>query len=100
MDPATLSRAAPVTQVELEALAGEYRGTDEIESPRLFLDVGSLYLDVDGSRLRVIRLSDGTWRVLGTGGVDLEATPADRAMRIHFLEDGSVFAELERVTSN
>jgi L-aminopeptidase/D-esterase-like protein len=100
VDPATLSRAASVSQDELAALVGEYRGQGVIDSASVYLDGGMLYVDGGQGPLRVIRLTSGQWRLLGSGGVDLEVTPSAGPLRIRFLAGDDVLADLERVTSN
>ena len=96
VEPATMDRAALVQDGELAALAGEYRGDGPIESARLYVDGANLYIDTGESPRRVIRLTNGRWHILGTGGIELEPTPADRPTRVRLVREGSVVAELER----
>lgn len=96
VDPQSLPRAAEVNAADLEPLVGVYRGNGPFGEARLYLENEALYLDIGGSRRRAVRLTDGRMLLLGTGGMELDATPAEAPSRLRLVQNGQVVAELDR----
>ena len=95
VDPATLPRAAAVRAVDLPGLAGAYSGPGNFAETTLRADGDALFLDRGPDRRRIVRLTDGRYLLLGTSGIEIDAS--DAPARLRLVRDGDVVVELERV---
>lgn len=97
VEPGSLPQIAAVPIEEFEALTGRYRSDVIPGEPRLYLEAEKLYIDIGGTRRRVVRLTNGRFLLLGTGGHELEPVIADSSTRLRMVLGGEVVAELERM---
>ena len=94
VDPDSLPRATSLDTADVSRLTGRYAGPGVFAVTRLYIESDALYLDADGSRRRVVRLSDGRLLLLGTDGMEIDTAVAPDRLRL--VRDGHVVADLSR----
>jgi len=99
VEPGSLPQAAVVPVEELELFAGTYRGDGPRDEVRLYVEDVKLYLDENGSSIRVAPLTDGRFLILGTGGYELEQIldEAGGLAGLRVVLNGETISELMRV---
>src|SRR5690606_17846931 len=97
VEPGSLPQMATVPTEELEALTGRYRSNAIPGEPRVYLEDNKLYMDIGVSRRRVVRLTNGRFLLLGTGGHECETVSNGAPAVLRMLLTGEIIAELERI---
>ncbi len=67
VDPASLPRASEVSVEELERFEGSYLGGDSDEPLALRVEGSALFFEADDYRARLVPLTSGRYRLLGSG---------------------------------
>ncbi|WP_143537554.1 hypothetical protein [Rubrivirga marina] len=76
------------------ALAGTYAGSGSFAETEIHAVGGALYLSRGADRRRIVRLADGRYLLLGTSGLEIDAS--DAPARLRLVRGDRVLAELER----